>query len=178
MRNLHGSPQFVIVKERCYTTLVRPMAEYSCQVWDPHHQTEINRLERIQKRAARFATNNFIMETGNSARNLQKLGWQSLEERRLQTKLITFQKSRLGLLDLPLDHLTLKNRRTRLGGDSPAYAPHFSPVDGQFYSFFPQTTQLWNRLPLDTRTCDDIKVFSSDIKKSDLCNIKRTMSVF
>ena len=38
-RNLSNSPRFV--KEKCYTTLVRPKLEYACAIWDPHHQVHI-----------------------------------------------------------------------------------------------------------------------------------------
>ena len=81
------------VRERCFTTLVRPITEYACQVWDPHYQTDIDLLEKIQKRGARFVTRNYTMETGNTAKNLNTLGWTSLEERRLQLKLSTLKKS-------------------------------------------------------------------------------------
>ena len=50
------------VREKSFNTLVRPSAEYGCQVWDPHYQTDIQYLEKIQKRGARFATDNFCME--------------------------------------------------------------------------------------------------------------------
>jgi len=64
---------------------VRPKLEYACAVWDPHHQSHINDIEKIQKAAARFVTGNYVMENGNSAANLKSLGWDTLEERRLQT---------------------------------------------------------------------------------------------
>ena len=51
--------------------MVRPSAEYGCQVWDPHYQTDIQFLEKIQKRGARFATNNYNMEHGNTEKNLK-----------------------------------------------------------------------------------------------------------
>ena len=89
-RNLSKAPRKV--KETCYKILVRPKLEYACAVWDPHHQSHINSIEKIQKAAARFVTGNYLMENGNTAANLESLGWVSLEERRLQTKLSIFQK--------------------------------------------------------------------------------------
>ena len=149
------------MKERCYTTLVRPSAEYASQVWDPHYRVDVENLEKIQKRAARWVTNNYRMETGNTKINLQNLGWKTLEERRLQSKIITFQKARQNLLDLPLENLKFKTRRTRLGGDCPAYGQPFSPVDGHTFSYFPQTTQLWNHLPSELKMCNEIDEFTS-----------------
>ena len=125
------------VRKKSFTTLVRPSAEYGCQVWDPHYQIDIQYLETIQKRGARFATNNYCMEHGNSDKNLRNLGWSTLEERRLQLKMLTFKKAQLNLLELPLGNLNLKTRRTRQGGDGPAYQRPFSPVNSYMHSFFP-----------------------------------------
>ena len=136
------------IKELCYKTIVRPKLEYACPVWDPHHQVKINKIEKVQKAAARFVTGNYRMETGNSDRNVKSLGWETLEERRLQSKLTVFQKGRLGQIDIPTDHLILKTRPTRRGGDGPTYQREFSSIDSHIASFYPSSTRLWNNLPL------------------------------
>ena len=60
------------VRERCYTTLVRPLADYACQVWDPHYQTDINNIEKIQKRAPILSQiiTTWNQETQNKISNL------------------------------------------------------------------------------------------------------------
>ena len=169
-RNLQNCPQFV--KKKCYTTLVRPKLDYASVVWDPHHQNHILEIEKIQKRAARFVTNNYKMEHGNTKINLDKLGWPTLEERRLQTKLVTFQKARLDLIDIPTEHLAFKTRQTRQGGDGSTYQRLFSDIDGYIYSFYPHTTLIWNSLPLNIRLCEDINIFSKEINCINLTNLK------
>ena len=72
------------------------------------------------------------MEHGNTKINLDNLGWPTLEERRLQTKLVTFQKARLNLIDIPTDHLAFKTRQTRLGGDGSIYQRLLSTLMGIF----------------------------------------------
>ena len=42
------------LKEQAYFSLVHPHLEYCSSVWNPHHQSTINQIEAIQKRAARF----------------------------------------------------------------------------------------------------------------------------
>ena len=89
--------------------------------------------------------------------NYHHLGWPSFVERRLQAKLTILQKARLKLLDLPLDKIQTKSRTMRLGGVN-SFARNCSPVNCHFYLFFPQTTQLWNDLPLDTGSSEDIDI--------------------
>ena len=48
------SPCSQQVKSRAYTALVRPQIEYVSEVWNPSTVTDINHLEQVQKRAARF----------------------------------------------------------------------------------------------------------------------------
>ena len=102
------------------------------------------------------------------------LGWDSLEERRLQTKLITFHKARLKIIDIPTDHLALRNRQTRRGGDGPVYEREFSKIDCHIHSFYPSASQLWNLLPSDTRLTEDISKFSDNIKKIALTSLRNS----
>ena len=173
-RNLNKAPKYV--KEKCYTTLVRPSIEYASPVWDPHHQIHKENIEKVQKRAARFVTGNYKMETGNSKRNLDNLNWPPLEERRLKTKLTLFQKARLKLIDIPTDHLEFQKRQTRRGGDGLNYQRVFSNIDAHFNSFYPQATHLWNQLPSDVKECQDINIFSSKVNNINLMALKQKSS--
>jgi hypothetical protein len=56
-RNIGNCPQRA--KTQAYNTFVRPSLEYASTVWDPHTQANINKVESIQRRAARFITNNY-----------------------------------------------------------------------------------------------------------------------
>ncbi len=51
-RNLHHSTKQA--KSRAYLALVRPHLEYAAPVWSPHFNTDITKVENIQKRAARW----------------------------------------------------------------------------------------------------------------------------
>ena len=56
-RNLRSSPQEC--RKVAYISLVRSTLEYSAVIWDPYHHGEIDRLERIQRKAARFITRDY-----------------------------------------------------------------------------------------------------------------------
>ncbi len=51
-RNLHHSSK--TAKTKAYTGLVRPHLEYAAPVWSPHKACDISKLEKVQKRAARW----------------------------------------------------------------------------------------------------------------------------
>ena len=158
-RNLSGCPQDV--KEKTFNTLVRPILEYGCSVWDPHKSWQIADLEKVQKRAARFVTGNYSLVEGNSKKNLSDLGWPLLAERRARAKLITLFKARQGVIDLPLDDLTPVGRTTR-NSDLKYRIPQ-SSVDSHLHSFFPSSIRLWNNLPQHTKACDSVASFKSNI---------------
>ena len=50
------------VKAQCYTTLVRPNLEYAATVWDPYTKFNINKLEKCQRRAARFVNGDYSIQ--------------------------------------------------------------------------------------------------------------------
>ena len=117
------------------------------------------------------------MENGNTKLNLDILEWPTLEERRLQTKLNIFQKARLKLIDIPTDHLDLKNKTTRRGGEGQTYQRLFSNVDSHIFSFYPHTSNLWNHLPPEVRLENNIEIFTTKVKNIDLLSLKEKMTV-
>ena len=51
-RNLYNCSEQI--KTQAYYSLVRPNLEYACSVWEPHTQKNIQSIEKVQPRAARF----------------------------------------------------------------------------------------------------------------------------
>ena len=155
-RNLYRCPGNV--KENCYKTLVRPILEYSCTAWDPHKQYQINKLELIHKRAARFITGNYIRQHGNTDKNMKSLGWSSLEERRHKLKLTLLFKIQSDLIHIPRDDLIPNLRKPSL------FHVPASSVDAHLYSFFPSTIRLWNSLPHSCKAATSLNSFKSSIE--------------
>ena len=89
-RNLSKCPQDI--KDQAYKSLVRPHLEYASAVWDPYHRCQLDKIEMVQQKAARFVTNTYSREQGTVTNILQSLGWPTLETRRKGARLILLYK--------------------------------------------------------------------------------------
>ena len=110
--DLFSCPQDV--KEAAYKSMVRPILEYGSTFWDPHYNGLNDKLENVQKRAARFVTRNYSYATGSMTGILEELKWETLQKRRKDNRLILLYKGLKGKARIPTDGLMIpKNRRCR-----------------------------------------------------------------
>ena len=73
--------------------MVRPVIEYASTVWAPYTLTNINQIESIQWRAARFCCDDF--STYSSVTSMMSyLNMPTLEQRRNTAKLITLYNNK------------------------------------------------------------------------------------
>ena len=75
--------------------MVRPSLEYASAVWDPYSQKDIDKLEKVQRRGARFVLNRY-RNTSSVCEMIDTLGWQPLEERRRNARLSMLYKTLKG----------------------------------------------------------------------------------
>ena len=115
-------------------------------VSDPHRIVVQEELEKIQKRAARFVTENYNFETGSMTSILEQLGWGSLQKIRKGSKLILLFKGLKGRASIPCDNLQPLNRHSR-NQHSMAFHVSYARTDIYKYSFFPATIRDWNAFP-------------------------------
>ena len=64
-----------------YTALVRPIREYGAVCWDPYREGQVSALNRVQKRAAKFAN------------NTKESGWETLTQRRAIARICALFKA-------------------------------------------------------------------------------------
>ena len=101
------------VKQATYTTYVRPVLEYAAAAWDPHTRRNIDKLEMVQRRGARYVTGDYGQTSSVSAM-LDYLQWPTLERRRTHIRLSMLYRIRYGLVDIDWsDHLTAVTTSTR-----------------------------------------------------------------
>jgi len=66
-------------------TMIRSVLEYASPVWSPSTEHNATKLEMVQRRAARFAINNFSRYLSVS-RMINQPGWPMLKQRRDEAK--------------------------------------------------------------------------------------------
>ena len=69
------------VKEMAYNTYVRPQLEYCSTIWNPWQKTLSQKMESVQRSAARYVCNNYNY-TSSVTSMLKSLNWNTLEYRR------------------------------------------------------------------------------------------------
>ena len=89
-RNLKAkSPE---LREILYKAIARPQLEYAAPVWDPYIQEDIQRIEMVQRREARWVLSDYSTYS-NVSDMLGRLGWRTLEQRRADSRLVLFYKT-------------------------------------------------------------------------------------
>ncbi len=97
-RNLHCWTRDI--KHIAYDTLVRPTLEYCSAVWDPHTRRNIDRLEQINTKAARFITNNYTQTPGITTHLKQRINMNPLHIRRQAHRLTLMYKITNNYIDI------------------------------------------------------------------------------
>ena len=134
------------LRDTAYFSLVRSSLEYSSAVWDPSRQKDIDKLEKNQRAAVRFVTQNY-RQTASVTSLIQNLGWTDLKTRRNNSKLLCMFKILNELVDIHInDRLIPADRRTR-GGHNQAYKHIRANTTLGQNSFWHRNIPDWNSLP-------------------------------
>ena len=159
-RNLRQAPKNI--KEKAYTSFVRPKLEYCSSIWDPYQKQDIRKLELVQNRAARFVTNCPHKHTAiqpSITAKVQELGWDALQKRRQRSRLTMLYRVTNKLVEVPTAyHPTLREPQPRRGNQK-QYVRLQPEVDAFKYSFLPRTIQDWNNLNSVVVTADSLESF-------------------
>ena len=157
------------IRQTATQTLVRPQLEYASPVWSPHTDTNVNLIETVQRRAARWVTHDYSSYS-SVTQMINTLGWRSLEQRRADSRLLMFYKIVHGLVEIPLP--TYIQRQTRMTRTTHSY--HFIQIQTSSnyykYSFFPLAIVQWNNLLPSAVLLEDLTSF-----RSAICSLNHNM---
>ena len=149
---MHGCNQEA--KTRAYMALVRPQVEYCSPVWSPNQRKNIDMLEKVQKRAARWVSgttwDSEHHRWSHSYRDLCKsLDWPTLEPRRSLLSCTQLYKIVHQLDCIMFSKYLSYKRKSNLRCHPHSLRLSHSRINCFRFSFFVNTPHIWNSLPLD-----------------------------
>ena len=163
-RNLRGSP--FKSRETAYISLVRSHLDYCASIWDPHLKQDSNDLEKVQRKAARWARGQYGITSVTGL--LRDLKWQPLADRRRDQRLTLLYKILNGHISIQPDSVNLvRSKRPARGQytnphklDRPRASTKSSPL---WNSTIFHTIPEWNSLPAAAAEAGSITSFKSQL---------------
>jgi len=156
-RNLKYCPKHS--KEVAYFAMIRSTLEYSSWVLDPYLQKDIDNVERVNQRAARFVLGDHRQQSSVSVM-IEKLKWPTLEHRRKNQRLTTMFKIVHGLVAVPTTSLIPADSRTR-SNHQYKFKCILASTTAYRNSFYPRTIPQWNDLDKKSAEATTIDCFKS-----------------
>lgn len=156
-RTLHQCPQKL--RETAYFTMCRTSLEYASQVWDPKDNSqEATKIERIQRRAARFVVRDH-RTTSSVTEILRQLEWEPLASRRKNHRLLLLHQIQHKNMNINLGDTIKPGLRGRL-------RQHTYKTDVAKHSFVNRTVREWNSLEQKSRTAETPEQFVACLPKA------------
>ena len=98
------------LKSVAYKTLDRPQLEYASTVWSAHTATDIQKVEAVQRRAARWVYKDYSYTSIVHAL-LKDLNWRPQDQRHIDSRLKMLYKVTYDLVAIPASQYLTRNIR-------------------------------------------------------------------
>ena len=145
-----------------YKAIVRPHLEYCIQAWRPYLKKDIDKLERIQRRATKMIPE--LRDLSYESRLLQ-CGLTTLETRRLRGDQIEVFKIVNGYEDVDRNMFFKLKEGSRTRGHKAALVKEQCRLDMRKYSFSQRVINEWNKLPNDCVNASSVNMFKNRIDR-------------
>ena len=143
-----------------YKAIVRPHMEYCIQARKPYHKKDIDKLERIQRRANKMIPE--LRDLSYESRLLQ-CGLTTLETRRLRGDQIEVFKIVNGYEDVDRNMFFKLKEGSRTRGHKVALVKEQCRLDTRKCSFSQRVITEWNKLPNDCVNASSVNMFKNRI---------------
>ena len=146
--------------EVAFKTLVRPLLEYCCPVWNPYLVSHVKSIEAIQRRATKLICGSDL----SYEQRLDKLKWPTLELRRKFLSLVQVYKIIFGLCDIDAAKYfdIVRESRTR-SNHKFKLRPNYARTNYFKFSFFNRYINDWNSLPSDVLEAQSLSLFKKKL---------------
>ena len=179
-RNLKSCPKEC--KKTAYVALVRSTLEYGAVVWDPHLEKDITKIEKIQRKAARFIKSDYKSRNPGCVTDmLKELNLPTLQARRKDKRLSFLYNIQKGKVPAINSHEYLTPIKSKRQIKAKSYTDcetlniikrHQNLNKNCFQlpkstnsayknSFFPRTISEWNELPDSVVDAPNIETFKT-----------------
>ena len=156
-RNLHMCHQNI--KETAYKAIIRPHLEYASPSWNPYTSRNINKIEAVQRRSARFVLGNYnYSPTSGLTHDIHhRLKWIPLQHRRALYDLALFYKIRSNMVNINFPPIVQPSFR------QPDRYVHVQALhsDAYKYNFFNSTIRTWNIIPNQALSSANVTQFKT-----------------
>ena len=112
----------------------------------PHTNQDINKLENVQRRAARWVMRDYQQSSSVTAK-LQDINWRTLDQRSIDSRLVFLYKVTYDLVAIPAHDYLIRNTRQSPRNHYMAYRQILALREYYKFTFFPRTIIHWNALP-------------------------------
>jgi hypothetical protein len=149
---------------KAFKIYVRPLLEYCSTVWSPTTMKGINAIELVQRRFTKRLSG---MKQLTYIQRLQQLKLDTLEVRRLRADLILTYKILFGLVKVEASEIFTVSTTTQLRGHQYKLFLPRSNTEVRKHSFAIRSVTLWNELPAERISFDNINSFKRSINHLD-----------
>ena len=129
-------------------------------MWDPHLAKDVNLLEAVQKRGARFVKQDYGRKSSVTTM-LEDLNWKPLKDRRREIRLALLFKILKGKIAVETEGILVEGDTRTRSTNSTKYRHLTCKSDQLKYSFFAQAIRDWNKTPQASIKADTLAPLAS-----------------
>ena len=154
-----------------YQSYILPLLDYGSNTWGTTSRSNLERLSKLQKRAARI-----ILKASfdiPSVDMFETLGWTTIPKRHNFNKAVLVYKALnhmtppyISELLTPMSQIQIRTLRSSTDGSLTVPRSTTTIFDGSFSCSAPR---LWNRLPESVRKTSSLNVFKRQVKEHLNC---------